>query len=93
MSELLYILYSSKNPKYLLLLPLGYRNGKLCALKTANVPKGEINKLRSSVKVLANLSLDQKLSWIKGHCPVAYKKAYRELDQSLFSIISKHPMD
>jgi hypothetical protein len=92
--ELLYVLYqpSGKQSKYLLLYPLGNRNGKLCAVATSEVPNGEINRIRSNKERLASLSLERKLEWLKHHCPTAYKKGYREIYESNYSLVSRHPI-
>jgi len=92
--ELFYVLYRpyGKRPKYILLLPLGSRSGKLCAVATSGVPNGEITRIRSNRERLATLSLERKLEWLKHHCPTAYKNGYREIYDSNYTIVSRYPI-
>ena len=73
--------------------PLGNRNGKLCAIATGSIPKGEVNRIRENKERLISLSLERKLSWLKHNCPTAYNKGYREILDNNYSVVSKHPLD
>jgi hypothetical protein len=88
--ELLYILYKGVDRK--LIYPLGDRNGKLCCLITASIPKNEIEAIRSHLNNLPSISLEGKLRWLKTHCPVAYKNSYREINNTNYTVVSRHKM-
>jgi len=92
--ELLYILYkpSGKKSRYLLFFPLGDRGNKLCGIATGLAPVGEVNRLKANKDRLVQLSLERKLQWIKHHCPVAYKKGYKEIFKNNYTVVSKHPI-
>lgn len=92
--ELLYILYkpANKQSKYLLLLPLGHRNGKLCGIETTKVTAGEVNRINANKARLSVLSLERKIEWIRNHCPHAYRHGFREIFDKNYKIISRHDM-
>jgi len=88
--ELYYILYQGKVNKYLLILPLGNRKGKLCAIDTAKCYKNEISIIRSRMDELSALSLEDRIDWIRRFAPSGYKEGYREISDSNFIVVSKH---
>ena len=62
----------------------------MCLIDTTNLTKSEIARLRSGSKELANLSLDNRISWIRKHVPHAYKNAYKEIKESNLKIASRY---
>ena len=90
--ELLYILYKSagKPATYRLVLPLGHRNGKLCAIETTKVAAGEISRINANKTRLSALSLERKIEWIRNHCPHAYRNGFREIWDKNYTVISRH---
>lgn len=89
--ELVYVKYTPKD-RNILLVELGSRNNKICGLLAEKVSDGERAKILSARTILDALSVDRKIQWLKDHCPVAYKTAYREIHNSNAQIISRHTM-
>jgi hypothetical protein len=87
--ELVYVRYIPKDSKALL-LELGTRNNKLCGLLADKVPDSERAKITSSRTILDALSVDRKILWLKDHCPISYRTAYREMHNHNAQVISRH---
>lgn len=87
--ELVYLRYT-KDGRLILLLELGSRNNKICGLLSEKVPDHERAKITKARTLLDALSLPRKLQWLKEHCPVTYKTAYREVSNSNAEILSRH---
>ena len=77
--QLLWIRYTKKDSSqsYILLLHLGTQNGKICGLDAKAVT--DTYKKDLPVK-LADLSLGDRIVWLKENCPTAMA-AYRSLDE------------
>lgn len=89
--DLVYIRYIPKDTR-VLLVDLGSRNNKLCGLLAEKVSDGERARILSARTILDALSVDRKLQWLRDHCPVAYKSAYREIHSSNAQVLSRHTM-
>lgn len=89
--ELIFVRYVPKDSK-VLLVELGNRNNKICGLLAEKVPDGERKKILSASTVLDAMSVDRKLGWLRDHCPVAYRTAYREIHLKNAQVLSKHTM-
>lgn len=89
--DLVYVRYIPKDTK-VLLVDLGSRNNKLCGLLAEKVSDGERARIMSARTILDALSVDRKLQWLRDHCPVAYKAAYREIHNSNAQVLSRHTM-
>lgn len=89
--ELVYVRYVPKDTK-VLLVEFGTRNNKLCGLIANKVSDGERARIMSSRTILDAMSVDRKLQWLKDHCPLAYRTAYREIHNSNTQILSRHTM-
>lgn len=90
--NLVYVRYIPKDTK-VLLVELGSRNNKLCGLLAEKVSDGERARIVKSQTILDALSVDRKLQWLRDHCPVAYKAAYREIHNANAQILSRHTMN
>lgn len=90
--ELVHLRYL-KDGRLVLLLELGSRNNKMCGLLVAKVPDHERGKIMGSRSILDAFSLTRKLQWLKEHCPVTYKGAYREISNVNAEILSRHPIN
>jgi hypothetical protein len=78
--NLAWIRYVSKNKQqYALVVVLGERGPKLCVLKAAAIPTAEIMLIRKNIKKLTGMPIDDRIGWIRGHCPVAYRDTFRTL--------------
>lgn len=89
--ELVYIRYIPKDTK-VLMVDFGTRNSKLCGLVAEKVPDHERASIISARTILDAMSVDRKLQWLRDHCPVAYRSAYREIYKTNAQIISRHTM-
>lgn len=79
--------------KYLLLVYLGTRSGKICGIKSDVISGGELAAVRASMKHLINTNLERRILWFKENCPISYKEGYRELDDGATSILYKYPIE
>jgi hypothetical protein len=92
--ELIYLLYKAvgKPARYILLLNLGERDGKICGLLTDAVSDGERENIMSQANRLAGLSLERKIEWLRTHIPHAFRAGYRQIHKHNTQIISTHKM-
>jgi hypothetical protein len=93
--ELVYVKYVSKQAltKYLLLVYLGTRSGKICGIKSDVISGGELAAVRDNLKHLTNTNLERRILWFKENCPYSYKEGYRELEEGSTSILYKYPVE
>jgi len=89
--QLLWIRYVKKDSSqsYILLLYLGTHNGKIYGLDTKFVP--DTHK-KDIVVQIANLSLGDRVSWLKKHLPEVMC-AYRSLDEKRAFIEKSYNID
>ena len=74
---------------YILLLYLGTHNGKICGLDAKAVPDAHKKNI---VVQMANLSLGDRISWLKEHLPDVMR-AYRSLDEKRAFIEKSYNID
>jgi hypothetical protein len=79
-----------KVSKYLLILNLGIRNRKVCALECNKVPNREVDLIKSSEPILATISLADTIKWLKTNCPDSYRLAYREFLISKMRVVNQY---
>lgn len=93
--ELIYVKYVTKQAvtKYLLLVYLGTRSGKVCGIKSDLIGGSELTAVRDNLKHLMNANLERRILWFKENCPLSYKEGYRELEEGSTNILYKYPIE
>lgn len=89
--DIIYVRYIPKDTR-VALVELGNRKGKICALVAEKVPDNERDKIMESRRMLDAISVDRKIGWLREHCPVAYRTAYREMLLANAQVLSRHTM-
>jgi hypothetical protein len=78
--------------KYLLILPLGVRNHKLVCIDCNKVATREVDLIRSVLPQLSQLTLEQRLIWLKAACPSAVRLGFRELAQTKVEAVTSYTL-
>lgn len=60
---------------------------------TAGLSKSEIARIRSGIKDLGTLSLEDRICWIRKYIPNGYVSNYKEVSESNLKVISQHPIN
>ncbi len=89
--DIIYVRYIPKDTRAAL-VELGSRDGKICGLVADKVPDHEREKIRDARTMLDAISVERKIGWLREHCPVAYRSAYREMRHINAQILSRHSM-
>jgi hypothetical protein len=92
--NLLYLYYQAagKNPRYILLLELGERNGNYSGITTEAISDGDRARVIQQAPRLAGLSLERRIEWLRTHCPVAFRQGFREIKHANATVISRYPI-
>jgi len=92
--ELVYIRYSAvgKKQKYLLLLYIGERNGKLCGIVTDRVSEADRKKILANIEVLRAFTVSERINWLRTYCHSSYSSGYREIHLGNTTKVSTHPI-
>lgn len=76
-----------KNGITYLYLCLNQQENNSYGLKSQNVPPEEAEIIKKNVPRLRSSDKPYHISWLKTNAPISYKKAYRELDLSNYTIL------
>lgn len=88
MIQLVWVRYVVKNHARLaLLVSLGVGGDKLYALKASEMSPAEIMLIRKNADKLGKFPLEERITWIKSHCPECYKHSFRVLQSSKTNVI------
>lgn len=90
--RLLWLHYTGTHSRYILLLELGERDGKICGIETKVIDSNAKSKIRSAATTLAELPFDKRMTWIREYCPQAMG-GYKEILKHNAQIISTYPID
>jgi hypothetical protein len=90
--ELIYALYAGTTPRYILFLCVGNRNNKVIGFDTIEINDADRTKILNHHQSISSMSIDKTVSWLKTHCPTAYRKGYKEISIAKFTVISRYPI-
>ena len=79
-----------RNTRYLLAFHLGVRDGKHCLLECQQVPNGEVEVLKALRPQLNGLSLGERIAMLKEACPMAMRRAYRQIGDGRYEVVRKY---
>ena len=77
---------------YGLFLVLGTASSKCYICRTEGMPTTDITVLRNNAAKLAELSLGDRIIWLKKALPDTYKERLRVLNKSQVSILREYPL-